>query len=90
MRRSVLRATRAVSCPQAIWASFTYPFPPLCSPFTPHNNELFVCGRLKDLIIIHGKNHYPQDIEYSCHAVKEVKQGSIAAFDVVGGKICDV
>lgn len=28
-----------------------------------HNSELFVTGRLKDLIIINGKNHYPQDIE---------------------------
>ncbi|MFN8400210.1 MAG: amino acid adenylation domain-containing protein [Anaerolineales bacterium] len=27
------------------------------------NGELFVTGRLKDLIIIHGSNHYPQDIE---------------------------
>ena len=30
-----------------------------------HDNELFVTGRLKDLIIIHGRNFYPQDIEYS-------------------------
>ena len=80
------RATRAAICPQAISGSFTYPLPSRRFAFTLHNNELFVCGRLKDLIIIHGKNHYPQDIEYSCHAVKEVKQGSIAAFDVVGGK----
>lgn len=28
-----------------------------------HNNELFIIGRLKDLIIIRGRNHYPQDIE---------------------------
>ncbi|ACC80747.1 fatty acyl-AMP ligase [Nostoc punctiforme] len=28
-----------------------------------HNGELFITGRLKDLIIIHGRNHYPQDIE---------------------------
>lgn len=28
-----------------------------------NNGELFVTGRLKDLIIIHGSNHYPQDIE---------------------------
>jgi 8-amino-7-oxononanoate synthase len=28
-----------------------------------HNGELFVTGRLKDLIIVHGRNHYPQDIE---------------------------
>ena len=27
------------------------------------DGELFVTGRLKDLIIVHGVNHYPQDIE---------------------------
>ncbi|MEM0980884.1 MAG: fatty acyl-AMP ligase, partial [Cyanobacteria bacterium P01_H01_bin.58] len=35
------------------------------------NKELFVTGRLKDLIIIRGQNHYPQDIEQTvghCHA----------------------
>lgn len=25
-----------------------------------HNNELFICGRMKDMIILRGKNHYPQ------------------------------
>lgn len=29
------------------------------------NGELFVTGRIKDVIIIWGRNHYPQDIEYS-------------------------
>ena len=48
-----------------------------------------MCGRSKDLIIIHGKNHYPQDIEYSCYAVKEVKQGSVAAFDVRLQRSCE-
>jgi acyl-CoA synthetase (AMP-forming)/AMP-acid ligase II/alkylation response protein AidB-like acyl-CoA dehydrogenase/acyl carrier protein len=28
-----------------------------------HNGELFVTGRIKDVIIIRGRNHYPQDIE---------------------------
>src|SRR6185436_9560576 len=28
-----------------------------------HNGELLITGRLKDLIIIRGRNHYPQDIE---------------------------
>lgn len=28
-----------------------------------HDGELFVTGRLKDLVIVHGCNHYPQDIE---------------------------
>ena len=27
-----------------------------------HRGELFICGRLKDLIIVRGRNHYPQDI----------------------------
>ncbi|KTD35335.1 saframycin Mx1 synthetase B [Legionella moravica] len=30
-----------------------------------HDEELYVTGRIKDLIILYGKNHYPQDIEYS-------------------------
>ena len=30
-----------------------------------HDDELYVTGRIKDLIILYGKNHYPQDIEYS-------------------------
>ena len=29
------------------------------------NGELFVTGRIKDVIIIRGRNHYPQDIELS-------------------------
>ena len=36
--------------------------------------ELFITGRLKDLIIIRGRNHYPQDIEQTvgqCHPVVE-------------------
>jgi 8-amino-7-oxononanoate synthase len=28
-----------------------------------HDGELFVTGRLKDLVIVHGRNHYPEDIE---------------------------
>ena len=31
------------------------------------DGELFVTGRLKDLIIIQGQNHYPQDIELTVH-----------------------
>ena len=44
---------------------------------------MYICGRSKDLIIIHGKNHYPQDIEVSTYAVSDVKQGSVAAITVV-------
>jgi acyl-CoA synthetase (AMP-forming)/AMP-acid ligase II len=30
-----------------------------------HDGELFITGRIKDLIIIRGTNHYPQDIEWT-------------------------
>lgn len=44
--------------------------------------ELFVCGRMKDVIIVRGQNHYPQDIEavveQSCDAVRD---GGVAAFE---------
>ena len=33
--------------------------------FINKEGELFVTGRIKDLLIIHGQNIYPQDIEYS-------------------------
>ena len=45
--------------------------------------ELFVTGRRKDLIIIRGQNHYPQDIEYTverCHPA--LKPGCGAAFSI--------
>ncbi|HAX70809.1 MAG TPA: hypothetical protein DCY14_14450 [Anaerolineae bacterium] len=48
-----------------------------------HNDELFVTGRLKDLIIIHGSNHYPQDIELTVEASHAaLQQSSGAAFSV--------
>ncbi|MDT4998061.1 MAG: fatty acid CoA ligase FadD32, partial [Mycobacterium sp.] len=30
-----------------------------------HDGDLYITGRVKDLVIIDGRNHYPQDIEYS-------------------------
>jgi 8-amino-7-oxononanoate synthase/acyl carrier protein len=48
------------------------------------NGELFVTGRLKDLIIIRGRNHYPQDIEQTVEtsAGALIRAGSVAAFSV--------
>ena len=44
------------------------------------NGQLYVCGRIKDLIIINGKNYYPQDIEYIIQeTINEVRKGSIVA-----------
>ena len=48
--------------------------------------ELFVTGRLKDLVIIRGFNHYPQDIERTvekCH--RALRPGCGAAFAVEAG-----
>ena len=45
--------------------------------------ELFVTGRLKDLIIIRGRNYYPQDIELSLDLAHEaIRAGNVAAFAV--------
>ncbi|HEX2212530.1 MAG TPA: hypothetical protein VHH12_03550, partial [Mycobacterium sp.] len=30
-----------------------------------YDGELYITGRVKDLVIIDGRNHYPQDLEYS-------------------------
>jgi acyl-CoA synthetase (AMP-forming)/AMP-acid ligase II len=47
------------------------------------DSELFVYGRIKDLIIIHGKKFAPQDIEFSAqNAHPGVRRGNLAAFYV--------
>jgi acyl-CoA synthetase (AMP-forming)/AMP-acid ligase II len=47
--------------------------------------ELFITGRLKDLIIMHGRNHYPQDIEQTVQAVHPaLRAGCGAAFEAWG------
>jgi Polyketide synthase modules and related proteins len=47
------------------------------------NGELFITGRLKDLIIIRGSNHYPQDIELTAEKSHEaLRPGGVAAFSV--------
>ncbi|RAP28762.1 hypothetical protein DID78_04515 [Candidatus Marinamargulisbacteria bacterium SCGC AG-343-D04] len=47
--------------------------------YLSHDKELFVTGRIKDLIIINGTNHYPSDIEKSIESVHKnfVTDGSI-------------
>ncbi|XXY50926.1 alpha/beta fold hydrolase [Sorangium sp. So ce269] len=51
-----------------------------------HDGELFVCGRLKDLIVIRGLNHYPQDIEATvAEAHRLVRPGCTAALAVARG-----
>jgi acyl-CoA synthetase (AMP-forming)/AMP-acid ligase II len=48
-----------------------------------HREELFVTGRLKDVIILNGRNHYPADLEDAvrdCHPL--VRPGGLAAFGI--------
>jgi thioester reductase-like protein len=43
--------------------------------------ELFVCGRLKDLIILRGQNYYPEDLETAVeNSSGKIQMGSVAAF----------
>ena len=43
---------------------------------------LYIVGRAKDMIIINGKNHWPQDIEWAVEQLPGFKQGDIAAFAI--------
>ncbi len=46
-----------------------------------HDGELLVAGRIKDLLIVDGRNHYPDDIEAT---VQELTGGRVAAVPVAG------
>lgn len=43
------------------------------------DGELFIMGRLKDLLIVDGRNHYPEDIEAT---IREITGGRVAAIAV--------
>ena len=48
-----------------------------------HDGQLYITGRVKDLIIVDGRNHYPQDIEATvAEAATAVRAGYVAAFPV--------
>ncbi|MBL8606499.1 MAG: fatty acyl-AMP ligase [Myxococcales bacterium] len=47
--------------------------------------EIYVCGRLKDLIIIRGRNFYPSDIEWAVGDLPGVRRGNVVAFSVDAG-----
>ena len=66
------------------------------------DGELHVCGRLKDLIVVAGVNHYPQDIEWTAlDACPDLRRDHCAAFSVErdgseqlvvlaeAGRVCD-
>jgi fatty-acyl-CoA synthase len=43
---------------------------------------IYIVGRAKDMIIINGKNHWPQDIEWAVEQLPGFKSGDIAAFAI--------
>jgi fatty-acyl-CoA synthase len=43
---------------------------------------VYIVGRAKDMIIINGKNHWPQDIEWAIEQLPGFKAGDIAAFSI--------
>jgi len=48
-----------------------------------HNGELYVCGRIKDMIILRGQNYYPQDIENVVEKSSSlIRHNCVAAFQV--------
>jgi fatty-acyl-CoA synthase len=48
--------------------------------------ELFVCGRLKDVIIVHGRKYHPQDLEWAVDDVNGVRRGRVVAFGIENGR----
>jgi thioester reductase-like protein len=48
-----------------------------------HDGELFVCGRIKDMIIVRGQNYYPQDIEEVVEKASGlIRSNCVAAFQI--------
>jgi len=49
-----------------------------------HQGELYICGRLKDLIIVGGRNYYPQDLETTAELLmtESLRPGCSAAFSI--------
>jgi acyl-CoA synthetase (AMP-forming)/AMP-acid ligase II len=57
--------------------------------FLDPSGQLFITGRIKDLIIIRGVNHYPQDIEHSVQAVHPALRPNCGAAFSVSGELGD-
>lgn len=53
-----------------------------------HSDQLYVTGRLNDLIKLHGRSIYPQDIELTCErSHPDVASGRVAAFTIREGTL---
>ena len=48
------------------------------------DGEVYVSGRLKDILIVNGRNYYPQRIEWAVEQLPGVRQGSAVVFSRPG------
>jgi fatty-acyl-CoA synthase len=46
--------------------------------------HLYISGRKKDILIVHGRNYYPQGIEWLVEEVPGVRKGNVVAFSIPG------
>ncbi|MCL2013028.1 MAG: fatty acyl-AMP ligase [Cystobacterineae bacterium] len=46
--------------------------------------EIYITGRCKDLVIIHGRNYDPQRLEWALDELEEIRQGNVVAFSRPG------
>jgi fatty-acyl-CoA synthase len=51
--------------------------------------ELFVCGRTKDVLVVNGRKHHPQDLEWAVDELPGIRRGRVAAFGVAGQGVAD-
>ncbi len=49
------------------------------------DGRLYVCGRIKDIIIVRGRNYYPSDIEWAISDLPGIRRGNVVAFAVGEG-----
>ena len=49
------------------------------------HGELFVCGRVKDLIIVNGRKYHPQDLEWGIADLAGIRRGRVVAFGTTTG-----
>jgi fatty-acyl-CoA synthase len=45
-----------------------------------HGGHVFICGRSKEVVIVNGRNYYPQDMEWEASKIPGVRKGNVVAF----------